>query len=190
MLRRLYAQQQLTLEPPHDSGQGITPAYEGCFENPDGTLSLLFGYFNRNLKQELDIPAGPDNRIEPGGPDRGQPTHFLVARQWGVFTVTVPKGFQTNKLTWTLTANGKTSVVPANLNPLYLLAPVQRRHRKHAAVYRFCRKRSFCAGAARAKHVARDHLAQSGAAERFGWPTTPVSRPARRRPSTPPVSFP
>jgi hypothetical protein len=120
----LCAQQQLKQEPPHDSGQGVTPAYEGYFENPDGSLSLLFGYFNRNFKQNLDIPVGPDNRIEPGGPDRGQPTYFLTARQWGVFTVTVPKGFN-EKLTWSLTANGKTSTVPANLDPLYLLAPFQ-----------------------------------------------------------------
>jgi hypothetical protein len=118
----LCAQQQLKVEPPHDSGQGVTPAYEGYFENSDGSLSLLFGYFNRNFKQNLDIPVGPDNRIEPGGPDRGQPTYFLTARQWGVFTVTVPKGFN-EKLTWSLTANGKTAVVPANLDPLYLLAP-------------------------------------------------------------------
>jgi len=118
----LCAQQQLKVEPPHDSGQGITPAYEGYFENSDGSLSLLFGYFNRNLKQTLDIPVGLDNRIEPGGPDRGQPTYFLTGRQWGVFTVTVPKAFS-ERLTWTLTANGKTSIIPANLNPLYLLAP-------------------------------------------------------------------
>ena len=31
--------------------------------------TLLVGYFNRNTKQELDIPVGPNNRIEPGGPD-------------------------------------------------------------------------------------------------------------------------
>ena len=41
--------------------------------------------------QELDIPIGPNNRIEPGGPDMGQPTHFLPGRQWGMFTVPVPK---------------------------------------------------------------------------------------------------
>jgi hypothetical protein len=117
-----YAQQQLRVEPPHDSGQGISPAYEGYFENPDGSLSILFGYYNRNLKQTPDIPAGPDNRIEPGGPDRGQPTHFLTGRQWGLFTVTEPKGFN-QRLTWSLTANGKTTVVPANLDPLYLLSP-------------------------------------------------------------------
>ena len=90
----------------HDSGQSVTGAFEGWFQNPDGSFSLLLGYYNRNLKQELDIPVGPDNRIDPGGPDQGQPTHFLPGRQWGVFTVTVPKDFGIKKLTWTLTANG------------------------------------------------------------------------------------
>ena len=79
--------QQLPLEPSHDSGQIITGAFEGWFPNPDGTLSILVGYYNRNLKQELEIPAGPNNRIEPGGPDQGQPTHFLPGRQWGIFTI-------------------------------------------------------------------------------------------------------
>ena len=76
---------QLPLEPAHDSGQSVTGAYEGWFKNPDGSFSLLLGYYNRNLKQPLDIPVGPNNRIEPGGPDRGQPTHFLPNRRnpWG-----------------------------------------------------------------------------------------------------------
>lgn len=116
------AQEKYPLEPLHDSGQGVTPAYEGYFPNPDGSLSLLWGYYNRNGKQVLDIPVGPDNRIEPGGPDRGQPTHFLTARQWGLFTVTIPKGFS-GQITWSITANGKTAVVPANLDPVYLLSP-------------------------------------------------------------------
>src|ERR1700681_4598472 len=87
----LIGAQSLPLEPAHNSGQSITGAFEGWFANSDGSFSLLIGYYNRNLKQALDIPAGPDNRIDPGGPDRGQPTHFLSGRQWGVFTVTVPK---------------------------------------------------------------------------------------------------
>ena len=87
--------QQLPMEPPHESGQSMTGAFEGWFKNPDGSYSLLLGYYNRNTNQELDIPVGPNNRIEPGGPDQGQPTHFLNARQWGVFTVTVPKDFGT-----------------------------------------------------------------------------------------------
>ena len=119
----LYGQQQVYIEPPHDSGQGVTPAYEGWFPNSDGSFSLLFGYYNRNQKQELDIPIGPDNHIDPGGPDRGQPTHFLTRRRWGVFTVTVPKDFGGKKLTWTLVANGKTAQIPVGLDPLWELDP-------------------------------------------------------------------
>jgi hypothetical protein len=115
--------QQLITGPPHDSGQSVTAAFEGWFSNPDGSFSLLFGYFNRNLKQELDIPIGAGNRIDPGGPDQGQPTHFLPRRQWGVFTVTVPKDFGSGQLTWTLTANGVTTVVPGSLNALWELSP-------------------------------------------------------------------
>ena len=119
----LVSGRQLPLEPLRDSGLSVTGAYEGWFGNPDGSYSLLFGYYNRNKKQELDIPVGPNNRIEPGGPDYGQPTHFLTDRQMGVFTVTVPKDFGNKKLTWTLTANGKTTVIPASLDPLWEVAP-------------------------------------------------------------------
>ena len=121
----VYAQQQVYIEPPHDSGQGVTPAYEGWFPNPDGSFSILFGYFNRNQKQELDIPIGPDNRIEPSGPDQGQPTHFLTRRRWGMFTITVPKDFGNKKLTWTLVANGKSTQVPAGLDLLWELNPLR-----------------------------------------------------------------
>ena len=89
--------QSLPLEPPHESGANITGAFEGWFKNPDGSFNLLLGYFNRNTKQELDVPIGPNNRIEPGGPDRGQPTHFLAGRQWGMFVVKVPSDFGSNK---------------------------------------------------------------------------------------------
>jgi hypothetical protein len=119
----LVSGRQLPIEPLRESGQSVTGAYEGWFGNPDGSYSLLFGYYNRNKKQELDIPVGPDNRIEPGGPDYGQPTHFLTDRQWGVFTVTTPKDFGTKKLTWTLTVNGKTTFIPGSLDPRYEVAP-------------------------------------------------------------------
>jgi hypothetical protein len=101
----------------------ITGAFEGWFKNPDGTFSLLLGYFNRTEKQEFEIPIGPDNRIEPAGPDRGQPTHFLTGRQWGMFAVRVPANFGENKITWSITANGKTSVIPASLLPDYEISP-------------------------------------------------------------------
>ncbi len=114
--------QQLPLEPLRESGQSVTPAYEGWYRNSDGTISLLVGYFNRNLKQELDIPIGADNHVDPGGPDRGQPTHFLTHRQWGMFTIVVPAA--TDKpLTWTLVSGGRTAVVPLTLNKDYEISP-------------------------------------------------------------------
>jgi hypothetical protein len=117
--------QSLPLEPLHESGASITGAFEGWFQNADGSYSLLLGYFNRNLKQELDIPTGPDNRIEPGGPDRGQPTHFLVGRQWGIFAVKVPADFGSNKIIWTIVANGQTTVIPASLKADYEISPFE-----------------------------------------------------------------
>lgn len=119
----LFAAEQLAIEPKHDSGQSITGAYEGWYKNPDGTFTILLGYYNRNLKQDLDIPVGPNNKVDPGGPDQGQPTHFLPGRQWGVFTITVPKDFGDKKITWTITANGKATVIPASLDPLWVVAP-------------------------------------------------------------------
>ena len=119
----LFSLAQLSLEPHHDSGQSVTAAYEGWYHNPDGSFSLLIGYYNRNLKQELDIPVGADNKIEPGGPDQGQPTHFVPGRQWGMFSIRVPKDFGDRKLTWTLTANGQTTQVPFSLNQLWELSP-------------------------------------------------------------------
>jgi hypothetical protein len=116
---------QLPLEPARESGQSVTPAYEGWFKNPDGSISLLVGYYNRNRTQTLDIPVGPGNRIEPGGPDLGQPTHFLPHRQWGVFTVAVPADFKDKKITWTLVANGKSVSVPMSLHKDYEVEPLK-----------------------------------------------------------------
>src|SRR5882724_7012045 len=101
--------QVLQPEPARQAGTSVTGAFEGWFENPDGTISLLLGYYNRNRNQEVDVPIGPNNRIEPGGPDRGQPTHFYPGRNWGMFLVKVPKDFGENKITWTLTVNGQTT---------------------------------------------------------------------------------
>jgi hypothetical protein len=115
--------QSLPLEPAREAGNSVTGAFEGWFPNPDGTFSLLLGYYNRNRLQEVDIPIGPNNRIEPGGPDRGQPTHFLTGRGWGMFAVKVPADFGDNKITWTLVANGKSTAIPASLKPDYEVSP-------------------------------------------------------------------
>jgi hypothetical protein len=115
---------QLPVGPPRQFGAGVTGAFEGWFAHPDGSQYFLVGYLNRNFEQALDIPIGPNNRIEPGGPDLGQPTHFRPGRQTGMFLVPVPKGFTPqDKLTWTLVANGQTNVIPLRLHPDYVVSP-------------------------------------------------------------------
>ena len=74
---------------------------------------------NTNWLQEFDIPIGPDNTIEPGGPDQGQPTHFYPRRNPFLFTIRVPKDFGNKELIWTLTANGKTEQAYASLKTDY-----------------------------------------------------------------------
>src|SRR5579864_7395331 len=111
-------------EPRKQFGASITGAFEGWYENGDGTRGFLVGYYNRNTQEELDIPIGPNNRIEPGGPDMGQPTHFLPGRQWGMFVVTVPKEFDAERrLTWTMTVNGQTTSIPLHLKSDYVMSP-------------------------------------------------------------------
>lgn len=101
-----------------DAGQDIQPYFEGWIHNADGTFDLVFGYFNRNWKEELAIPAGPQNRVEPGTADQGQPTYFLPRRQGWVYRVRVPANFGKQTLTWTISAHGKTNVAYGTLEPV------------------------------------------------------------------------
>lgn len=92
----------------YSRGQNISPAFEGWERSADGTQYFLFGYMNRNWEEEIDVPVGPENTITPGGPDAGQPTHFLPRRNRFVFKVAVPKGFtEKDEMIWTLTTKGK-----------------------------------------------------------------------------------
>jgi len=122
---------QLPLEPSKQKGQNVTAAYEGWYRNADGTFSLLVGYFNRNHDETIDIPIGTDNRIEPGGPDQGQPTHFLPRRNWGVFSIRVPADFGGKQLTWTLTAHGQTTEIPMHLKKDWEVEPYEEKAQKN-----------------------------------------------------------
>ena len=108
----------------YSGGQGVSPVYEGWYRDGD-VLYLSYGYINLNKQQVVSIPVGPDNKVEPGGPDAGQPTTFQLGRQWGVFSVRVPKELeqrvkaQKGTIAWTLTLNGQTFSIPANLNGQY-----------------------------------------------------------------------
>ncbi len=109
--------QQQPLVPVRDSGQTVTPAFEGWYPNGDGTFSISFGYFNRNAKEVVEVPIGADNFIEPGDQNQGQPTHFQTGRHWGVFAVKVPADFGDKIVTWTLKSRGETFAIPGRLHP-------------------------------------------------------------------------
>jgi hypothetical protein len=121
LLGEAFAQDKLPTAIPQtkfDRGQDIQPYFEGWIRNADGSFDMVFGYMNRNWQEELVIPAGPDNTIEPGGPDRGQPTYFLPRRQGWVYRVRVPKDFGKQVVTWTIKANGKTQKAYGELLPV------------------------------------------------------------------------
>ena len=103
-------------------GQNVSPAYEGWERDVDGNRFFLFGYMNRNWEEELDVPVGPDNHIQPGGPDAGQPTHFLPRRNRFVFRVQVPDGFdEDDEMVWTVTTAGQTEQAFATVHIDYFV---------------------------------------------------------------------
>lgn len=105
----------------YSRGQNIAPSFEGWMPHPDGTYEIFFGYMNRNFEEHLHVPVGPDNTVEPGGPDQGQPTYFFPRRNRDVFTVTVPADFGEKELVWTVRSNGKTERAYATLLPGMIL---------------------------------------------------------------------
>jgi hypothetical protein len=103
----------------YSKGQSVSPAYEGWMPNEDGSFTLYFGYMNTNWLEEFDVAVGPDNNIEPGGPDQGQPTHFYPRRNPFLFTIRVAKDFGRKELIWTLTTHGRTEKAYASLKSDY-----------------------------------------------------------------------
>ena len=104
----------LPLEPFGDSGEAVFPVFEGWADAKDGSgYYLVLGYKNRNRTQPMEIPIGPNNRIEPGGPDFGQPTVFVPGRQESQFAIKVPKDYGQKKLTWTI-VDSPSPVDPVN----------------------------------------------------------------------------
>lgn len=112
------AQAQLS----YRQGQHVEPAYEGWRRNEDGTYAFIFGYFNENWEQEIDLPVGESNFFSPGEADRGQPTHFLPRRNRFTFEVTVPADWGDRELVWEVTSpNGVTKKAYATLATDYVI---------------------------------------------------------------------
>jgi hypothetical protein len=124
------ASSQVPLAPIPARGQAVAPFFEGWFENPDGSYTLSFGYFNRNSQEVLEIPVGPDNFIEPAQFNGFQPTHFPpvnyggfnARRERGIFTITIPAEMRNQDIVWTLRSNGQELKVPGRVtSPAYEL---------------------------------------------------------------------
>jgi hypothetical protein len=124
------AQDRYPLAPQRPGGLTVSPFFEGWYANPDGSFTLSFGYFNRNLSEAVEIPIGPDNFIEPANLNGMQPSHFppvsytgySARRERGVFTVTVPPEFKDREVVWTLRVRGEELKVPGRVNsPAYEL---------------------------------------------------------------------
>ena len=120
----LIAQVELAYTLKYSSGQDVQPIFEGWSRNPDGSFVMHFGYLNRNFVEEFSIPVGPDNSVEPGGPDRGQPTFFYTRINRNLFSITVPKDWSTREVVWTVTAHGKSQKAVGWLQPEWEIDPV------------------------------------------------------------------
>jgi hypothetical protein len=107
---------------PVAAGLAISPVYEGWYQH-NGATYALFGYVNRNLEEIVDLPVGPNNKVEPGPIDQGQPTRFFPGQHYGVFAVAVPKDRPKTEVTWTLQAHGQTLAIPGVLDQLYFISP-------------------------------------------------------------------
>ena len=114
--------QAVGAEQSYSRGQNASPAFEGWEEDTDGSRYFLFGYFNRNWEEVLNVPVGPDNYFEPGEADQGQPTHFFPRRNRFVFRVPVPDDFrEMDELVWTLTTKGNEGKAYATLRQDYFV---------------------------------------------------------------------
>ncbi|MDP2140611.1 MAG: hypothetical protein Q8L20_07345 [Gammaproteobacteria bacterium] len=116
------------LSAPRASGDVVGPMFNGWIKNEDGSVTMIFGFVNRNHKEIVDIPLGPNNYIEPAQFNGVQPTHFpvynrggFVGRQErGTFAVTVPAEMAGTEVVWTLNHAGHSYSVPGRaVSPAY-----------------------------------------------------------------------
>ena len=99
--------------------------------NPDGSVSLLVEYFNRNKKKRSTSRSVRTIGSSPAAPIVVDPP-LSAPSPVGVFTITVPADFGDKKLTWTIVANGKTTSVPMGLHRDYEVEPFEAADGQHA----------------------------------------------------------
>lgn len=101
------------LRPSPAVGIPIIPYMEGWYDNGDGSVTVSFGYHNRN-KAMVRVPLGDGNRIEPNQLDGIQPEYYLPGRHHGVFAVTLPASMEGETAWWHLSSAGQDLKVPGD----------------------------------------------------------------------------
>ena len=91
------------------AGQNVQPFFEGWQRYPGWPISMWFGYLNRNFKEQLDIPVGPNNTFDPAGTWDSRPISIPDGSSSCSRSTCRRIGTKTRKLIWTVTANGRTS---------------------------------------------------------------------------------
>ena len=114
-----------------ESGGSVIPIYDGWYPNPDGGYTLCFGYYTVNWGEDVTIPRGPNNFVEPSEYDGTQPDFFeriperpfSYRRRYCVFPVVVPESFtEDDRVTWTLQRGREEALsVPGKLVIAYRL---------------------------------------------------------------------
>lgn len=116
---------------PAASGEAVAPMFNGWLKNEDGSTTMVFGFANQNREALVDVPLGPNNKLEPEQFQGAQPTHFPVynrggfvgIQERGAFAVTVPADMAGTEVIWTLASGGKTYSIPGRAtSPAYELS--------------------------------------------------------------------
>jgi len=103
---------QRFLRPPPKGGLPIVPFMEGWYGNEDGSVTVSYGYHNRN-ETDVIIPMGENNFIEPAQLNGMQPEIYFTGRHMGVFAVTIPASMASETIWWHLkTGNSEATMVP------------------------------------------------------------------------------
>jgi hypothetical protein len=94
--------------------------YDGFVRNPNGTLTLSFGYFNTN-NVDVTVEPGDANQFLPAPGDRNQPIMFHKGRHRFACSMVVDGSFK-GPLQWNVAFAGRSETTTAKvLDPLYEL---------------------------------------------------------------------
>lgn len=109
--------QRYPLAPRVSFGESMHPFFEGWYELEDGSKVFSFGYFNRNLGDNVvHIPRGDRNYVEPAEFDGMQPEWFPIRRDRGVFVIKAPPDWPVDRdVIWTFESQGEMYSVPASV---------------------------------------------------------------------------